>query len=88
MFNINPGGQQPSRGIDYIRQNYRGVTFVKGGSKYIELKTNRSDDDLVEIDEVYCLKIEDTLLPSRVKVCHPNETRIILVNEDGKCICM
>ena len=46
--------------------------------------TERKDDEYVEDDEYYLLKIVTELLPRDVVIDGPDTTKIILVNEDGK----
>ena len=71
-----------------VREDYRAtryvVRFEKGGSRYGELTTTRIDDEYVEDDEYYYLKIQTGLLPNDVVIDGPDTAKIILVNEDGK----
>ena len=48
------------------------------------MTTTRIDDEYVEDDEFYYLKIQTGLLPNDVVIDGPDTAKIILVNEDGK----
>ena len=70
---------------DYDTQDYRSIArFEERGSRYIELKIVPKDDDLVEDDEFYYLKIEPETLHNRVVAGNPSTTRIIIQNDDSK----
>ena len=77
-FNVCIGGE------DYRSQHYDTVRFVKGRSRYVELKTEFIKDDIVEDDEFYYLKIVPDTLPDRVIVGNPNYTKVVIQNDDGK----
>lgn len=71
-------------GVDYKVQNYRReAVFEKGGRRYIELDIETINDDLVEDDEFYYLKIEPATLPDRVIPVNPSTCKIIIMNNDG-----
>ena len=76
-FNVCIGGE------DYRSQRYDTVRFVKGRSRYVELKTEFIKDDIVEDDEYYYLKIVPDTLPDRVIVGNPNYTKVVIQNDDG-----
>ena len=72
-------------GLDYKIQDYRNAAkFERGGSKYIELKIEPKDDDLVEDDEVYYLEIEPLTLPDRIVPGNPSKCKIVIQNDDGE----
>ena len=70
-------------GHDYKLQLYRGIRFIKGGSRYYELKIEPIDDDKVECLEHYSIRIETSALPPRVISLEPT-TRIYLQDDDSK----
>ena len=71
--------------MDYTIQDYRNdARFQRNGKKYFELDVNITDDDLVEDDEIYYIKIEPVTLPDRVVTGNPPSCKIIIVNDDGK----
>ena len=70
-------------GKDYKSKRYE-VSFVRGRSRYGELTTEKKDDEYVEDDEYYFLKIVTELLPKDVVIDGPDTTKIILVNEDSR----
>ena len=51
----------------------------------MDLTIKRINDELVEGNEFYFLKIVPGSLHDRVKLDSPNCTKIILVDNDGKC---
>ena len=72
--------------MDYKAQDYRSAArFEKQGSRYAELKIKPINDDLVEQDEFYYLKIYRDTLHDRVTAIEPTTCKIIIVNDDGKC---
>ena len=72
-------------GVDYETQHYRNVVFESGRNRYLELTTKRTnDDDLVEGNKFYYLKIEPETLHERVTAVYPSTTKIILFDDDGK----
>ena len=77
-FNLCVGGD------DYKRQRYDTVRFVKGGSRFVELKTEFIRDKIVEDDECYYLRIVPDTLPDRIIAGNPNYTKVVIQNDDGK----
>ena len=73
-------------GVDYEKQHYRNVFFKSGGSTYLDLPTKRINDELVEGNEFYYLKIVPDTLPERVTAVSPSTTKIILLDDDGKYV--
>ena len=72
--------------MDYETQgsNYI-ITFPKGGSRYSDyLPINRTNDNLVEDDEYYSLKIVTEILHEDITAINPSTAKVILVNQDGK----
>ena len=57
---------------------------MNGGSKYAEFRTEFINDDIVEDDECYCLRIVPDTLPDRLVAINPNFTKICILNDDSK----
>ena len=75
--------------MDYRKQHYRnknGVAFEKNGNLYFDLAIERLQDELVEGDEFYYLRIETDALHKRVTAIDPSFTKVIIVDNDGKDI--
>ena len=71
--------------MDYKIQDYRNVAkYEKDGSKYIDLKIEPNDDELVEDDEVYYLEIEPITLPDRIVLGNPPKCKVVIQNDDGE----
>lgn len=71
--------------VDYKPQDYRNAArFVNDGSRYAELKIEPINDNLVEQNEVYYLKIYPEILPDRVVTTNPATLKIIILDDDGK----
>ena len=70
-------------GEDFIVPPLTTVTFTSGGNRFYQLQTEFIDDDLVEDDECYFLKIEPITLPDRVVAVSPNTTKVCILNDDG-----
>lgn len=72
--------------VDYKEPDYRrDAIFEEHGSRYAELKIEPINDDLVEQDEVYYLRILRETLHDRVVTTKPEICEIIILNDDGKC---
>ena len=72
-------------GLDYKIQDYRNASkYLRDGSKYIDLKIEPNDDELVEDDEVYYLEIESITLPNRIVLGNPPKCKVVIQNDDGE----
>ena len=69
--------------MDYELQQYRNVRFINGGSRYYDLKIEPMNDNIVECDEDFSLRIETNALPPRVISFEPT-TKITLKDYDSK----
>ena len=71
--------------MDYKIQDYRNAAkYERDGSKYIDLKIEPNDDELVEADEVYYLEIEPITLPDRIVPGNPPKCKVVIQNDDGE----
>ena len=71
--------------VDYKLQDHRiAARFEKDGSRYAELKIEPINDNLVEQNEFYYLKIYAETLPNRVVTTNPATSKIIILDDDGK----
>ena len=60
--------------------------FIKSGKTFVELSIKPINNDTVECEKTYCLKIIIDLLPERVTAISPYVTKIIIRDDDSKYV--
>lgn len=63
----------------------RDIVFAKGAST-LDVSIDITDDKLVEKAEHFTVKLSST--DKAVASVQPDKTRVIIIDNDGKCICL
>ena len=71
-------------GSDYGSGSYM-VNFNAGVTR-VSFNVSILDNNILENDETFILTIEHSSLPNNVDVGTPNETKITIVDDDGKYV--